>query len=481
VKIIGELWSPHTASTDAKRRSMLRYRRIALTSITSLGSKAIALATAILIVPITYRYLGAERYGLWMTMTSFVLFLGFADAGIGNGLTAGIAAASGTDDHARIARLVSCAFYFLAPLSLLLLVGFSVASRFVNWRSTYGLIDSTYSHEAGTSTLILIACCLFSMPLGTVLRVQLGYQQGFLADLWTAAGSLLGIAGLFVAIHYRAGLPLLVTALAGAPVVVLSVNWLHQFFYQRPTLRPRLELFDWSIARQLFAVGGIFFLQQCFGLIYYTTDNIIIARTMGAVQVAHYALLQRIFSIGLIMQYVVMPLWPAIGEALARQDYSWAARAARNAILATVGISALCAALLLECSRFVALRWSGTDPGPIDSLRVGFAIWVVLAVYIATMNALLNHNEFIRQHVAIFGVASLASLVLKIIAAKHGSLANVIWSTDIGFATFYVIPTLFLTWRGFTTSRLGPNDEYHAHNTRSVPQVPCDPSCDSLG
>lgn len=447
-ELFGELLAPNTVKDDARRRSLHRYRRIALSGITSLGSKGITLLTAIVVVPLTFRYLGAERYGLWMTITSFVLFLTFADMGVGNGLTVGIAESNGVDDHERAARLVSCAFYLLLPLSLILLLLFYPISHFINWKAAYGLQTALSSHEAGIATTILVACCLLNMPLGTVSRVQTGFQQGFVSDAWIATGNLLALVGILLAVHFGGGLPALVFAVAGIPLIVMLFNWITQFFFIRPALRPRLHLFDKVTAAQLFSVGGIFFLQQCFGLIYYTSDNLVIARTMGAVQVAHYAVLQRIFSIGLIAQYLVTPLWPAIGEAIARRDFHWASRTARRALLATFGMSVLCAVPLLFGSRYLVTRWSGSDPGPIDLLRIGFAFWVLLVGYIATMNALLNQSSLIRKHVAIFGAASIASLLLKIVFARHGSLAGVIWATDIGFGLIYIIPTLILAARG---------------------------------
>ena len=426
---------------------MDRYRRITLTAITSLGSKAVTLVTAVIVVPLTFRYLGAERYGLWMTMTSFVLFLGFADLGLGNGLTTRIAEADGDDDHHRVERLVSCAFYSLLALSIILGIVFALAAYQLDWKSIYGLKTSLAIHEAGFATAILVACSLANMPLGTVLRVQTGFQQGYVADIWTACGSLLALVGILVVVNRGGGLPTLVLAVAGLPVLATLCNWTVQFFHVRPNLRPRPALFDPTVARQLLAVGSIFFVQQCFGLIYYLSDNLVIARTMGAVAVAHYAVIQRIFSIGIVTQYIVAPLWPALGEALARQDFAWAALAARRAVLTTFGLGVLSALPLLAASRYLVTRWSGVDPGPIDLLRVGFAVWVVLVAYIATMNSILNQEGAIKRHVVIFGAASIASLILKILFATHGSVAGVIWATNIGFGVLYVVPTLLLARR----------------------------------
>jgi len=445
--------SPSAALDPEARRSIARYRRAALTGFTSILAKVIVLVTTIISVPLTFRYLGAERYGLWMTITSFVLFLGFADFGVGNGLAASIAEAYGKDDVNLARRQVSCGFFLLLLLASFIFLLLAILYPMVPWPALYGTNTALASHEAGPATAVFILCTAVSMPLGTVLRVQLGYQQGYLGDLWNAGGNALALAGIVMATHFGGGLPLLVGAVAGAPVIVTAINWLVEFFYVRPWLRPRLSLFAMNHAVDLARVGGLFFLQQCFGLIYYVSDNVVIARTMGAQQVAQYAVLQRIFSIGLVAQYFMVPLWPAIGEALARRDFPWARTIIRRAIALSLGLGSVCAVCLLAASRFLMKRWSGVDVGGIDSLRLGFAAWVVLVGYVAAMNAILNQPEVMRRHLVLFGAAALASLALKIALARHGSLAGVIWATVIGYGVIYVVPAARLAFRSVAVDR----------------------------
>ena len=249
-----------------------------MNGITSLLAKLVVLATTIISVPLTYHYLGTERYGLWMTITSVVLFLGFADFGVGNGLTASIAAADGSDDRNAARREVSCGFYLLVLISGCILLAFAVCYPMVPWATLYGTRTALAGVEAGPASAVLILCTAFSMPLGTVLRIQLGYQEGYIGDLWNAAGNLIALGGIIIATHLRGSLPILVCAVAGAPLFATTINCIIQFFYVRPWLRPRFKFFELKAALHLASVGGLFFLQQCFGLVYYVSDNIVISR-----------------------------------------------------------------------------------------------------------------------------------------------------------------------------------------------------------
>ena len=65
------------------------------------AAKAIGLLTSLVSVPLTYRYLGAERYGIWMVLISIIAAMGFADLGIGNGLMNAV-----SEDYGKIIKLV---------------------------------------------------------------------------------------------------------------------------------------------------------------------------------------------------------------------------------------------------------------------------------------------------------------------------------------------------------------------------------------
>jgi len=434
-------------SAASRARSRHRYKRATINGMTSLLAKVVVLTTTIVSVPLTYHYLGTERYGLWMTITSFVLFLGFADLGVGNGLTASIAAADGREDRQEARREVSCGFFLLLMIAGTLLIGLAICYPFVPWAKLYGAKTLLAGREAGPASVALIVCTALSMPAGTVLRIQLGYQEGYIGDLWNAGGNTLALIGIILATRMHGSLPILVCAVAGAPLFATTVNCITQFFSVRPWLRPRIALFETKAALHLASVGSLFFLQQCFGLIYYVSDYIVISRVMGASHVANYAVLQKIFSIGLVAQYFMVPLWPAIGEAIARRDFLWARKIVRRAIAFSIGLGVVCATILLLLSRYLMKRWSGIDVGAVDLTRIGFAIWVVLVGYVAAMNAILNQPAVMRRHLVFFGSASIASLLLKIEFARHGSLAGVIWGTILGFGTIYVVPATRLAFR----------------------------------
>ena len=94
---------PFDQSTESGRNSE-RYRLALWSVIANVGSKGIAMAVMVLSVSMTLPYLGAERFGVWMTIASLVGMLVFLDLGVGNALINTVVAAAAKAQAAEAAR-----------------------------------------------------------------------------------------------------------------------------------------------------------------------------------------------------------------------------------------------------------------------------------------------------------------------------------------------------------------------------------------
>ena len=79
-------------------RAHSRHRAIVLTALASGMARAVSIATVLISVPLTLHYLGAERYGMWMTLSAFSLLLSFTDFGIGNSVLTAVSKLAGRGD-----------------------------------------------------------------------------------------------------------------------------------------------------------------------------------------------------------------------------------------------------------------------------------------------------------------------------------------------------------------------------------------------
>jgi O-antigen/teichoic acid export membrane protein len=419
---------------------------MALTSLVSALARGIAILTSLVSVPLTVKYLGVERYGMWMTASSVIALLGFADLGMGNGLLNAISESDGKDDRINAQKYVSSAFYMLLAIATLILVLFGSLYPFVPWAHLFNVTSERAVGEAGPSMAIFIVSLACNMPLGIAQRVQMGYQEGFKTHLWGVAGSLLGFGGVLLAIYLEAGLPWLVLAMAGGPCFAMLLNWFELFCRSRSWLFPRWSAFDWVATKKIASTGMMFFILQIMTLIGSSSDNLVIAQVLGASAVSVYSVTQKLFTATMISQYFIAPLWPAFGEALARNDYAWAKRTLNRALKLTC-IAGLATALpLFLFGKQIILHWVGPQLLPTTTLLAGFAVYVQLSGYGGVMSTYLNCGYLVGRQTIFFSIASLSAFALKILLAYQWQAAGVIWATNICFGLFYIIPAWKLAY-----------------------------------
>jgi len=456
-------------TATAEGMSKERYRRIALTTATSVLAKGVGLLTMLISVPLTRDYLGGERFGLWMLISSLIAFLGFADFGMGNGLLNAIAEAKGKDDFASAQKSVSSGFFMLAGLGISTLAVFSLIYPFVSWPLLFKVKSELAAQESGPALAVFVFCFAISLPLGVVQRVQLGYQEGFASNLWQMAGSVLGLAGVLLAIQFRAGLPWLVLAMSGMPVVVTLANWFHYFRVTRPTLFPRIAYFDWATSGKLWQTGLVFMFLQVLALNWFCTDNLVIDQMKDLVAVGDYSVVQRLFSITLVAQFLVMPLWPAYGEALARKDYSWVHRTLNRALLFSVLITGALAIPLMVFAQPIVRFWTHAEFVPSYFLMGGCAILNILIILAGNLSSLLVHGEMLKKQVVCYTAGSVAALVLKIILTPRLGVAGVVWGSILGFGILYTPFALRLAYHAVRRPGGGVNQNDEQPNVRPNP------------
>lgn len=440
--------APFDAST-AEGRSKERYRRIALTSFAAVAARGVGVLTALITVPLTLHYLGNERYGMWMTISSVIAMIGFADLGIGNGLINAISEAYGRDDRKSAKMYISSAFFLLSGIALFLLLAFFAIYWTIPWARVYNIASPLAIQEAGPATAVVMCSFIVNMPLGVVQRAQMGYQEGFRTNIWIGVGSILGLMGVLAAVYLKAGLPWLALAMSGGPVLAVLCSWYDLFYRTHSWLLPSRAMFDWAASRKVAGTGVLFLILQVLSLMGNTSDNIIIAQVLGASAVAGYAVTQKLFTITQVAQYFIIPLWPAFGEAMARNDHVWARKTLNRALILSFALGIITGLPLLLFGKQIVLVWAGQDVIPSSLLLFGFAFWVLLAGYGGVMSSFLNSGALLGKQTWFFAVASVVSVILKIFLAGSWNVAGVIWATVLGYGIFYVVPSAKLAYRSF--------------------------------
>ena len=435
--------TPFDQSTP-EGRAQERHRRVALTAAASALAKVLSVGTALISIPLTLHYLGVERFGMWMTISSLIAMLAFADFGIANGVLSAVAQAHGRDDRADLQRVVSSGFFMLSAIAACLLGLFAAAYAQVPWHAVFNVQGELARAEAGPALAVFVVCFACAIPLSVVQRVQMGLQQGFRASLWQCVGSVCALAGVLLAIKLQGGLPWLVLAFAGAPLLAALLNSLHFYYFSRPELRPRLASCAAADATRLARMGALFFVLQVTVAVAYASDSLVIAQLLGASAVAEYAVPEKLFGlIALTVAMVLAPLWPAYGEAIARGDHAWVRRTLKRSLLMALGLAAVASVCMVIAGPFLLRWWVGDTLATSMALMVALAVWKVVEAGGNAVAVYLNGAHVIGLQVAIAIAVAVCALSLKFLLIPIFGIAGAVWATVAAYLVFAAVPYAF--------------------------------------
>ncbi len=431
---------PFDTSTP-EGRSAERYRRIALSTAVGVAGRLVGIAVTLLTIPLLLSHLGFERFGLWLTLTSIIAILGPLDLGIGNGLTTLISTASGREDRDEIRALVSTGIAISVGLAMLLCVLIAVTFPIIPWAAVVNVGSPIAAAEAGPAVAALAVCFALGIPLGLVSRIHQGFQEGYIASAWMIAGNVLSLALLILALLSGASLPVLVLAIAGGPLIAAALNGAVLFVRHRPWLRPAMARMHMQRARILLGTGTLFVVLQLSLVVGYQSDNVVIAQIMGAGAVPNYAVPMKVFMVvPILLSFVLTPLWPAYGEALARRDAPWVARTLRRSMLLAVAVNVPVALVLLAFAPAILSFWVGGAIIPSPILLISLAIWAVLNSLNGPLSMLLMGSSAIRLAAVTSVFMAIANITISIVLVSRFGVVGAIIGSIVAQIVFILIP-----------------------------------------
>ncbi len=436
-------------TTTESGRAQERMRRIALTALAAMAAKFVSVASMLISIPLTLHYLGPERFGMWMVISSFTLLLSFSDLGLGNGVLNAVARANGKDDRRGQQVAISNGYVSLTLVAAVIAGAFAAIQPFVDWGAVFNAVDPAARAEARPAMIIYAVFFVIGVPLALVQRVQAGLQQGFNSSLWQCGSSLLSLVCVLGVIAAQGGLPLLVAAFVGAPQVANLFNTV-TLFHRQPDLLPSWGLTNKRDMGRLARTGLLFFVLQAVVAATVGADNIIIAHKLGADAVAGYGVPERLFSIiTMVVGMMLSPLWPAYGEALARGDFGWLRKTLIRSTLFAFSLAAASASGLVVLGPAILRLWVGNDLHASFSLLLAFAIWKPIESAGVALSVFLNGTAIIRTQIFVSISFAVLSISLKLILIDSIGVLSIPISMSASYIVAVLLPYGYLIFRGY--------------------------------
>ena len=431
-------------------RTSERHHRVRLSMLANLASKGTGLFVLILGVSQTIGYLGAERFGAWMTLASLTALLAFLDLGIANALVNRVATAS-VRTRAELRDVISGGLGLLALIGLGVSFVLSGVALLLPWDVLIKVSDPAITGEVRQAAVLMAWLFGFSLLSTGFQRVFFGLQATHLPYLLSTLTNILVLTLLWYATQHRAGIIELLLVTFGVQVLMplMLLFWL---FSERLLLPLRQW---WSVIvdsrHALLETGMIFLALQIGSMLFFGLDSLILSSSQGAAATSEYAIVQRLFMFILIpLMTFNAPYWGAYAEAVARGDHEFVRRTLRRNISLTLLASALGALALVLSGDWVIATWTH---GVVHTSLLILVLFGLLTIADTSGNALamfLNGSGIMKPQLGSVIILCAIALPAKFALVERYGVAGIVGASFVSYVlSVHVYYGVFLRRRLF--------------------------------
>jgi len=393
--------------------------------------RGVGILVTFLLVPLTIHYINAGQYGVWLTISSMVIWINNFDIGLSNGLRNKMAHSLAVNDHENTRKYISTTYAILFCIASFIFVAFYIVGSFFNWNQLLN-ITGTVNYDIWPIIIITLGSfCIrfFLQPISSILTAT---QQPFKSSLIQLLGQILTLIAIYLlTIFTKSNLVLMVIAVSMAPVIVFLLANIYVFVTHLRAYAPRLTFIDLKSAKSLFSVGGIFFIIQIGILILMETDNIILSRTLGPQSVTVFNVAFKYFSLGNVLFIImVSPYWSAFTDAYAKNDMEWIREANRRMQTILLYMSGFIVVLYFFSGIFYQL-WVGQSVTVPGSLSLSMMAFIIVVNWQSMCAVALNGIGKLRLQLILVVTTSLINIplsvwLIRMIGINGTVIANII-------------------------------------------------------
>jgi O-antigen/teichoic acid export membrane protein len=302
----------------------------------------------------------------------------------------------------------------------------------------------TDSSDVNLLAVASLTAFALNVPCALVTRLYYAKQRAASAAMWQTAASLAPLIPVLVAVRLDAG-PLIVVVLATATgPAVNAVNTLWFFARISPELRPTRASVSVADMRQMLRLGAQFFGLTVALVVATSSDNLILAQTLGLTAVTLFSVPARIFlQLGQVVSLINMPLWSANAEALSRGDRVWIKRVMLRMVALSVVATVLHVAPFALFGRALIEMWTGQPLEVPLALTMGLAAWWIIMAALSPVFMVQNGAGVVRPQLVGWGVYAVISIPVKALLATAWGIAAVPW-VGAALLTVTVLPAALI-------------------------------------
>lgn len=382
------------------KRSALLIKNV----IASFVIKGWSALVVLLMVPLTLKILGVYNNGVWLTISSILIWIDLMDIGLGNGLRNAVSHFVAIGDNESVKKAVSSTFFMLVVIVIPILMVLSAVIWCFDMYDALG-VDPQKLDNLNTTLTVALVLASTTFILKATGSFYMGLQLPAVNNLIVCIGHTLALVLTYI-LYLMGGHSLLIVVFINTVSLVLT--WAavlpYTFLKAYPQYRPSFRHIDLKLARSLCSTGIKFFVIQICGVLLFMTTNILISKWFSPAEVTPYQVAYRYFNIAFVaFSTICIPFWNATADAYSRKDYTWIRNASHKLNMVMIGIFLLLTVMVMV-SGVVYMVWIGNEVHIPFELSLCTAFYIFILCLSQRYSYILNGlNELRIQLIFIVG------------------------------------------------------------------------------
>lgn len=415
--------------------------------IASFVIKGMSIIVGFLMVRVVLDYLEPTKYGIWLTMTSFITWFTFFEIGLGSGLKNKLAEALAVKDYELGRTYVSTTYAILTIVIGLVAFAFFIANFFIDWTVILNT-EKEMSKELTGLAFIVFGFFFIRFVVKLISIVLTADQRPAIANSFGPIGNLIALIVIYVLTKTtESSLIYLGWVLSVVPIVVLIIATIYFYKTDYKRIAPNFKFVRFEYAKELLRLGINFFIIQVSALVIFQSSNIIIAQFFGPSEVTPYNLAYKLFSIiTMLFTIIVTPFWAAFTEAWVKKEIKWIKRTVKNLFKIWIVVVIIGLFLLLISNSFFNFWIGKEEMGKIHIskvLKISLLIYFLLFTFGSIFNMFINGTSKIKVQVYSLLIGALLFFPLSLFFIKElqwGIESVVIASIVSNFYSPFIAP-----------------------------------------
>ena len=421
-------------NTDERSKKMYK------NTIAMIGIRGFSIIITLISAPIMLHHVDRADYGVLLTLTSIVGWVGMMDIGLGNGLRNKLPEFLKNKDFIYAKKIVSSCYATLAIYVAVIITIFLALSPFINWLSVLNSPTSDAEEIRKLADVVFITFCI-QFLLGLLNSILFAYQIPAFQSFFTFIGQLAALIALIIQVFIFNVTSVFQIGAVNCliPVLVLFCGSIGLFRTKLKDIAPSFKLVDFRTVGGILSLGMKFFVLQMITIVLFQANTIIIAKVVSPEAVVEYNLAFKYISLlTMIFTIIITPVWSATTDAYIRKDFTWIKKTISFSQRVCL-ISILLGILMLFVSKFIYGIWLGKDAIDISYSTTGLILlYISFEMLYKVYGTIINGIGKVFAQMILTGIIAVIYIPLALLLGRLWGLSGVLIANVIVFALNYI-------------------------------------------